>query len=198
MLAEHKIENFIGKVNLGVEFFQDAGMLLVDMLDENPGVKEDILGYRKGWITMDVLNTFEMIGLKQLAVEAMFLPRHVLNRLIELPVGEQINIATKMLPVVTGLRNGKPRSTDKSARDLTRKEAARVIGPQGVRPVDEQSAMLATVRKFKSAGLFHITTDRAGQIQIHEITGEKKTFACQQVRLTNGEAEIELIAEVKK
>src|ERR1035437_1928949 len=135
MLAEHKIENFIGKVNLGVEFFPDAGKLLVEMLDENPGIKEDILEYRKGWLTMDVLNAFEMIGLKQLAVEAIFLPRHVLNRLIELPVGEQINIATKMLPVVTGMRNVKPRETDKLARDLTRKEADRVIGPKGVRAV---------------------------------------------------------------
>src|ERR1035437_2212499 len=118
MLAEHKIENFIGKVNLGVEFFQDAGKLLVEMLDENPGIKEDILEYRKGWITMDVLNTFEMIGLKQLAVEAMFLPLHILNRLIEFPVGEQRDIATKMLPVVTGYRNGLARRTEKQARDL--------------------------------------------------------------------------------
>jgi hypothetical protein len=197
MVAEHKIENFISKVNLGVEWFQDAGKLLVDMLDENPGVKDDIIGYRKGWITMDVLNTFEMIGRKQLAVEAMFLPRHVLNHLIELPIGQQVSIATKMLPVVTGYRNGGAHKTDKPARDLTRREAARVIGPQGVRPVEQQAAMLATTRKFKSCGLFDIFTDKNGEIKMTNSIRKNRTAICQRVRLTDGVAEIELVCAVQ-
>ena len=142
MVAEHKIENFISKVNLGVEWFLDAGVLLVEMLDENPGVKDDIIGYRKGWVTMDVLDTFEAIGRKQLSVEAMFLPRHVLARLADLPVGEQINIATQMLPVVTGHRNGQIRHIAKHAEKLTVQEAARVIGANGVRSLEEQAKIL--------------------------------------------------------
>jgi len=195
MVAEHKIENFISKVNMGVEWFLDAGTLLVEMMDENPGIKDDIVDYRKGWITMDVLDTFELIGRKQLAVEAMFLPRHVLNRLIELPVGQQVSIATKMLPVVTGYRKGVTHSTDKPARSLTRSEAARVIGPDGIRTVKEQSAMLSPARKFKSAGLFDIFTENDGKVIMTPSILKSKLPTCQSVRLTLGAAQVEMICE---
>jgi len=65
----------------------------------------------------------------------MFLPRHVLNHLIELPIGQQVSIATKMVPVATGLRHGHHTHIMKPARDLTRKEAGRAIGPKGIRPI---------------------------------------------------------------
>jgi hypothetical protein len=142
VLTDNKIEKFISKVNLGVEWFLDAGLLLVEMLDENPGIKQDIIQFRKGWITMDVLDTFEAIGRKQLAVEAMFLPRHVLCKLAELPIGQQITVATRMLPVVTGHQNGRIRWNEKPANKLTVQEAGRVIGPDGVRPIEEQAKIL--------------------------------------------------------
>jgi hypothetical protein len=196
MVAEHKIENFIGKVNMGVEWFQDAGKMLVAMLDAYPGVKEDIMAYRRGWITLDVLNTFELIGRKQLAVEAMFLPRHVLNRLIELPVGQQVNIATKMIPVVTGYRQGRPHVVDKHASDLTRRESGRVIGPSGVRTVSAQSVMLDNQRKFESMGVYDLTANDDCTFKLTKSTRSRKSHVCQQIRLTDGIAEIELVRAV--
>jgi len=189
MIAEHKIEQFIGKVNLGVEWFQDAGKLLVEMLDENPRAFDDILDYRKGWITADVLHTFEMIGRKQLAVEAMFLPRHVLKHLIELPIGQQISIATKPVPVATGLHRGNHSHKLKPAAMLTQREACRAIGSKGLRPILEQIKML-TNKKFESLGLFEITFKNGNPVLLKST--QKKTAACQSVRLTGGKAEIEI------
>ena len=143
MVLEHKIESFLGKIKLGMDFFLDAGIMLVQMLDENPRVLEDIVEQsREPWITEDVLRVFESIGRKQIAVEAMFLPRHVLSRLIALPLEQQATISTSLVPVVTGFRQGTHKVVHKRVSSLTTKEAAVVIGTKGIRPPEEQAKEL--------------------------------------------------------
>ena len=78
MVLENKIDRFISKIEMGRDFFLDAATMLVQMIDEEPGVCERIVEMKRvDWMTADVLSTFEAIGRKQLAVEAMFLPKHV-------------------------------------------------------------------------------------------------------------------------
>lgn len=158
MVLEHKIESFLGKIKLGVDFFLDAGIMLVQMLDENPRVCEDIVRHaHEEWITEDVLRVFESIGRKQLAVEAMFLPRHVLSRLIALPLDQQATISTSLVPVVTGFRQGTHKVVHKRVSSLTTKEAAVVIGPNGIRPPEEQAKELTLPsHKEESIGRFTV------------------------------------------
>lgn len=197
MVSEHKIDKFISKVELGIDWFQEAGRILVEMLDENPSVKDDILSYRKTWMTLEVLDTFEMIGRNQLSVHAMFMPRHVLNHLIALPIDEQVSISTGMIPTVTGMVNGSARIKIKPAADLTRREAARAIGPSGVRTPEEQVSMLKSARKFVSRGLFDVFIGGSGNIVMKESSYPEKKFTCQSVRLSDKCAQIEIIEEIK-
>lgn len=164
MLLENKIDSFIGNVSLGVSFFATAGTQLVAMIDEEPDVCDRIVAMRRvDWLTRDVLDTFEAIGRKQLAVEAMFLPKHVLQRMISLPVETQAVIATEPVPV---FREANSRKTDavvlKPAAQLTRREAAVAIGPNGVRSVEEQRGVInnsaISDTPEKSVGFFELTT----------------------------------------
>lgn len=143
MVLENKIDQFIGKVALGKTFFEDAAKLLVTMIDEEPDVCERIVATKRAdWLTKDVLDTFEAIGRKQLVVDAIFLPKHVLARLIALPTSEQSLIATKPIRVHNGAANRRGTETVvKRASELSRREAAQVIGPNGLRSVEEQKAM---------------------------------------------------------
>jgi hypothetical protein len=143
MVLESKIDQFISNIKLGVQFFKTAGELLVQLLDEDPYVFERIIKHSsEDWLTVDVLHTFEQIGRNQLAVEAIFLPKHVIDRLLELPADKQVEIATKPVSVVAGTRHGRHSVIQKSARNLSKKESARVIGPNGVRTPEEQAELL--------------------------------------------------------
>jgi hypothetical protein len=158
MVLESKFETFLSKIKLGVDFFLDAGVMLVEMIDDNPSICADIVEYaREPWITEDVLRVFESIGRKQLAVEAMFLPRHVVSRLMALPLDQQREISTGDIPVVTGMRQGHHKVVNKPARNLSTKEAAVVLGPKGVRSPAEQSKLIALKsHKEESIGRFTI------------------------------------------
>lgn len=154
LLQDSKIDKFIGTIELGVNFFQTSGKLLVELLDENPHVFEDILAaHPPVWLTRDVLDVFEQIGRNQLAVETMFLPRHVISRLVALPKDAQIQIATNPVPVVRRI-GGRHVTIKKSAKELTPKEARQAIGPVGVVPPEQQAAVQP---KLISCGKFELT-----------------------------------------
>lgn len=140
MVLESKIDDFLTEIRLGVDFFFSAGQKLVLMLGEDPHVFEEIIERsRVSWITMDVLKGFEMIGRRQLAVQAMFLPKHVLNRMIELPIEEQERLLEKPVSVSAGLRQGFHTRVNKPVSQLTRREAKQVFAANGVQSESDQS-----------------------------------------------------------
>ncbi len=196
MVLESKIDNFVTKIKLGVEFFEDAGRLLVEMLDEDPYVFEEIIKKsREDWMTMDVLCTFEQIGRRQLAVGAMFLPKHVLNRLIALPIDTQIEIASKPVPIFGGLHEGHHKINLKPAAQLSRVEAKRAIGPGGLRTPEEQ-ARLAASPKIK----VNLDVETLGRFTVGIVNkrpyikhSQSKSPCTRVVLLVNQEADIELV-----
>lgn len=195
MVLESKIETFISKIKLGVDFFLDAGVMLVEMLDHNPHCLADIVEYaREPWITEDVLRVFEAIGRKQLAVEAMFLPRHVVSRLITLPLDQQREISTTEIPVLTGMRQGHHKIVQKSASKLSTKEAAMVLGPKGIRPPEEQAEILEMKsHKEESIGRFTVFLVNNKPFIKHS----SATGLCTKVLVTNESAiEIDLVRVV--
>lgn len=161
MVLENKIDRFISKIEMGKSFFEDAAAMLVQMIDEEPGICERIVDSRRvNWLTQDVLHTFEAIGRKQLAVEAMFLPKHILNRMLSLPVEEQARLTAEPVRVING---AKRRDTDgvseKHVAELTRREAAIVFGPKGIRSVEEQAVVKES-----------LTTDHDRIVGCYELT----------------------------
>lgn len=175
LAIDHKIDRFISKIELGVSFFHDAGKMLVAMLDEDPHVGEEILKRNIHWLTQDVLTVFEQIGRDQLAVEAMFLPRHVAQRMIGLPLEEQARIANEPIevqPIREGhrsreyIRRVRPPVT-KMAKDLSPRQAAVAIGPQGVRSADEQKAVIATMEVIQKPSRDERLYELLKQIEVH-------------------------------
>ena len=153
MVLESKIDQFLGKLSLGRTFFEDAAKLLVTMIDEDPYVCEQILKSRRAdWLTKDILDTFEAIGRKQIALEVMFLPKHIINRMIALPVEQQAQLADATVRVSNGARN---HWIEKPLRKLTSREAMIVIGPKGIRTPEEQQAVI--VENVKVVGCFELT-----------------------------------------
>ena len=193
MVLESKINLFLGKLRLGVDFFLDAGRMLVEMIDEDPQICLQIVADGQiDWLTMDVLSTFEAIGRKQLAVEAMFLPKHVLARLIALPTEQQATIATRPVRVLNGAKN---RSVEVSASRLTKRQAALAIGPNGVRSIEEQrgvrntETISATPEKF--VGYFELTVMN-GKVFAKRV---EKSARAQKVRLdARGQAVLEVVS----
>lgn len=159
-VLESNIDRFISKIEMGRDFFIDAATLLVKLIDEEPGVCERIVALKRvDWMNMDVLHTFEAIGRKQLAVEAMFLPPHVLKRLLAMPVEMQAQVAqAPAVEVVRFANSGKINVTRKPVSRLTAREAPIVLGPAGVRPVAEQAALTALpVAAERIVGCFELT-----------------------------------------
>lgn len=192
MVLESKIDRFIGNIGLGVNFFEDAAERLVDMIDEEPGVCERILALnRVDWLTKDVLDTFEAIGRKQLAVGAIFMPKHVLSRLIALPVDMQQRVIESP---VTVYREAGRRRTDavrvKPTAKLNVAEAKLAIGPNGVRSVDEQKALTNPAQE-KSAGYFGFTLMN-GKLFVNR-TNPKP--GVQRIRLKGNSAVVEIIVD---
>lgn len=194
MVLESKIDDFLSEIRLGVDFFFSAGQKLVLMLEEDPRVFEEIIERSKlSWVTMDVLKGFEMIGRKQLAVEAMFLPKHILNRMIGLPLDDQERMLSSPVNVSIGLRRGNQSRVGKALSKLSRNEAKRVIGPAGIRTVEEQDA-LPSKPPEKVIGRFSITVMNGKAF----IKRTSNTFACQKLRLDkNNTVEIEFIQSIK-
>jgi hypothetical protein len=193
MVLENKIDRFISKIEMGRDFFIDAAHMLVTMIDEEPGVCERIIELRRvDWLTKDVLDTFEAIGRKQLAVEAMFLPRHVLAKLIAFPVEEQARVATTPVRVCNGAKHRKIDPDLKHVAELTRKEAAVVFGPRGVRTVEEQQRV---IEETEAAPAVHV-----GYFELTMMNGKpflkrcEKVARAQRVKIERGQAVIEVVS----
>lgn len=155
MVLESKIDSFLCDIRLGVDFFFSAGQKLVEMLEEDPRAFDEILERSNlPWITVDVLKGFEMIGRKQLAVQAMFLPKHVLTRMVGMPLAEQERLIDNPVAVASGLRQGRHNVVHKRLTDLTRDESRRVIGPDGPRTVEQQAEVAAAKTTEQSLGKF--------------------------------------------
>jgi hypothetical protein len=158
MVLESTIRNFLCKLEMGRTFFEDAAKLLVKMLDEDPQVFDEILKlHRVSWLNRDVLETFEALGRGQIALETIFLPRHVLQRLMQLPVEEQSKLATRPVAVYQGRRNGEVSVARKRLCELNRREARTVLGPNGARTVAEQVALVPAAKSGSSLGCFELT-----------------------------------------
>ncbi len=159
-VIESKISQFLVTLNLGLEWLGDAGKKLADMVDENPGCYEDIIEAAPDWLTIEVLRTLEAIGRGQVKPELLILPLHVYKRLIELPIDEQVR-AIAGVELASVPRNGKPgrsgthKTFIKPACKLSKSEADRAIGPNGIRSPREQLGAMRN-QTHKSLGWIQV------------------------------------------
>ena len=200
-VIDEKITDFFSTLNLGLEWIGDAGRKLVAMVDENPSAFDDILEAAPGpWLTLEVLRTIEAVGRGHISTELLLVPLYVLKRLAALPPDVQIQ-AAQGIDLARVPPNGKPGREGshpsiyrKPACKLTKAEAHRAIGPNGIRTPAEQLANTRYVGGGTSMGKYQIVMQHGQEPKLERIplSGGIPDYQKQRVKLINGCALIEL------
>ena len=139
--SEQQINEFYQALQRGKEALEDAGKILVALIDEDPTVKERIMSEHPE-ITEDVLETFERIGRKQLYYRLCLLEAPGIRALKRCTYSEQVKYSTE--PITMLLLNGKD-STDSlnvPIHALNPEQVRQVFGTHRIRTLAEQRAWL--------------------------------------------------------
>lgn len=166
--ADKKLESFYAAIQRGKEALEEAGRILVELIDENPAVKDQIMAENPE-ITEDVLETFERIGRKQLYYRLCLIEAPGIRALKRCPYSEQVKYMTDPLPLL--LVNGKD-STDSLSMPvhaLAPEQVRQVFGAHRVRNLGEQRAWLEAQRgKPRPVETGKPYTLAKGRITFHE------------------------------
>jgi len=143
--SDQQLNEFYNALQRGKEALEDAGRILVALIDEDPSAKERIMeGHPE--ITEDVLETFERIGRKQLYYRLCLLEAPGIRALKRCPYSEQVKYSTEPLPML--LVSGKD-STDSLTlpiQALNPDQVRQVFGGHRIRTLAEQRAWIENQR----------------------------------------------------
>jgi hypothetical protein len=164
--TQTKIDQFVTALLRGITCFEEAGRILVELLDEEgPTVLEDIRAKNPRVITESVLETFERIGRKQLYYQLSVVNNVGTRALSRCPYSEQVKYFDSPLELLTATGDTLLVSVDA----LTSDQAKQVIGPKRVRTLGEQRAYLESLkRKPQPLGKREPYTVKHGRITFHE------------------------------
>jgi hypothetical protein len=166
--TDQRLNDFYEAIQRGKEALEDAGRILVAMIDEDASVKERIMDDHPE-ITEDVLETFERIGRKQLYYRLCLLEAPGIRALKRCPYSEQVRFETEPLPML--LINGKD-LTDHllvAVHSMQPDQVRQVFGAHRIRSLAEQRAWLEN-QKCKPRQLENSNpyTIGKGRITFHE------------------------------
>lgn len=143
--ADQRLSAFYDALQRGKEALEEAGKILVALIDEDASVKERIMEEHME-ITEDVLETFERIGRRQLYYRLCLLEAPGIRALKRCPYSEQVKYADEPIPML--LLNGKDSSDhlNVSVHALNPEQARQVFGAHRIRTLAEQRAWLENQR----------------------------------------------------
>lgn len=154
---------FVGFVELGIDFWEQAGKELVRLKGIDPDIFE-VITNEHSWITRDMLTVLEQIGLKKIHPSTLLMPNHVFEKVSEMPYEDQRYLADKAtrIEVLDESRTcGRhPGTVQKRVRDLTKPEAALAIANGKLRTPQEQLAAIGPEKgqpREKAMGRFALT-----------------------------------------
>lgn len=190
------IDKFLGFVELGIDFWEQAGKELVSLKAKDEDIF-DVITEQCTWMNRDMLSVLERIGRKEIHPSTLLMPNHVLNRLVEMPYEQQRYLAEKPVVEVAMPRQGHLDNAviEKRVSELTPKEARAVLSPQGVRSPKEQVKAVqpevkpAPINTGKSLGLFQLTYMN-GKLWVRQAQPNCKSP--QRIVLTDNRALVEL------
>jgi hypothetical protein len=131
---------FVDLIHKGIKSWQAAGALLEAARQKDRDIYAKIIK-REPLLSVDMLETIERIGRKEIAPQLLISTSMPLQRLIAYPYDEQLRLCSQPIDVVVSVNNGKPKVENKLVRDLSRLEMKRALGPSGVLTVKEQTAL---------------------------------------------------------
>ena len=139
-LADPRIGQFADLVRAGLESWIRAGRLLCQIKADDPGAIAAILEANPE-LTPEILASFERIGRREVHPALVLDGSPGAKRLAALPYDEQARLHRAEVLVVVRSASG-PVTRHKRVCDLTKSEALRVIGEQGIRTEAEQRRLL--------------------------------------------------------
>lgn len=145
---ERGIETFLLLIKQGIHSWHVAGELLDELHAKNPGIFPEIIK-REPLMTVDMLETIERIGRKQLHPHLLLNSQLPIKRLIGFPYDEQFRLCCEPIDVVVSVRDGKPQVEKRMVKDCSRVELSSVLDINRVRTVEEQVKLRA---KSKNEG----------------------------------------------
>lgn len=137
---DQQLNSFYDALQRGKDALEDAGRILVSLIDEDVSVKERIMAEHPE-ITEDVIETFERIGRKQLYYKLCLLEAPGIRALKRCPYSEQVQYSTDPIPML--LLNG--RESDHltvAVHALNPEQVKQVFGGHRIRSLAEQRAWI--------------------------------------------------------
>ena len=145
------IEAFTSAVFSGIAAFEEAGRILVRLIEQDADVITRIVELNPGF-TLDMLETFERIGRGQLYYKLTINETPGVRALRRCPYSEQVKYFEEPLELL--LMEGD--TTDKilvSIHALTNEQARQAIGRGRIRTIPEQRAWLESERRLPPSPL---------------------------------------------
>lgn len=165
-LEKHKESDFIDAVTRGIDAFEEAGRILVELIDNDPGAKARILNSGKG-ITEDTLDIFERIGRKQLYYRLCLNEAPGVRALRNCQFSEQIRYSDEPVEMLL-YRSGKTESLKVSVWAMTPNQVKQVFGNKRIRTLGEQRAWIENERnKPQNVTIDRPYTIKRGKIIFH-------------------------------
>lgn len=140
---DERMQQFFSALQRGADALEEAGKILIEMIDEDASVKERIMEQHPE-ITEDVLETFERIGRRQLYHRLCLLEAAGIRALKKCPYSEQVKYSTEPLPML--LMGGAGEQLAVPVQALTPEQVRQVFGPHRVRNLAEQRAWMENQR----------------------------------------------------
>lgn len=141
-VLEQDIAALVGKIELGISFWEDAGELVVKLKEKH----DDFFGQvadRHEWITLEMLNTLEAIGRKTLHPRLLLAPKFTLSQFASLSYADQKYAVENPIAVVERTRNGSWHKSPRCLNDLTPSEVKQVVANGHLRDDAEQQKFLS-------------------------------------------------------
>ncbi len=151
-ILDYRIDKIISLVNLGVDMWEEAGRLLVNLRLEDPLIFQKIIEEHKD-LSLEMLLALEAIGEKKLHPKTLLLPPHIASRIAEMPYADQEYLARQ------GKVDVKEREGTHSqmlSSQLSRRDAKQVCSPSGIIPPEKQKVAVK-VKREHDLGLFELT-----------------------------------------
>jgi hypothetical protein len=172
---DSRINKFASLIQQGIDAWNKAGEILVQMIDEDPEVVEAIANAHPH-ITKEILARFEKIGRKQVIPDLFLSEAPGIRKLRSLPYSVQKHYADHPVEVLV-VNNGKQEMLKVDAKNLTSGQVAQVFTLDGVRDTAQQRAYLldkATQSSFPKLSESLPYRIKGGEVQFQNCTLNKQ------------------------
>lgn len=139
-VIDPRVAEFSALVNQGMNAWQQAGKILVKLIEADPDAERVIL-LDNPHLTSEILRTFERMGRRELYPFLAVDSSPGARRLALLPYDQQVQLYREKITIAVATADG-PVERQKRVTDLTKAEAERAIGETGLRSAAEQRRLL--------------------------------------------------------